>query len=612
MSGGYLERLSKGVFLFDGAMGTMLYDKGVGLSECFEHVNLTAPDKVLEIHSAMAEAGAGALTTNSFGANPLRLARYSLEEKIREINIEAVRLARRIAGKELYVGGSVGPLGERMAPLGELPQISAKEMFTRHIEALLEGGADLILLETFRNLDELLLASQVARSLSPETPIHAQFSFRPHRGDEPEEEEFVRIFTRLDCDPNSDVIGLNCSTGPAYMLDVLLAIQGVVSKPLAVMPNAGFPRDFEGRQLYMASPEYFAQYALKFQEAGAAVIGGCCGTTPEHIRKMGRTALSRGAPRQNPVEVHDRSSCEFAGEPAPLAERSVLGQALAEGTWITTIELVPPHGTSLEKTLQKTRRLTEHGINSVNIPDGPRASSRISTLVTAIELQRETGVETMPHLCCRDKNIIGIQSELLGAHAAGIRNLLLITGDPPKVGNYPEATGVFDIDSVGLISLANNLNRGIDLGGKELKEPTRFVIGAGANPAAPLFTREIDRVFEKAKAGADFFITQPVFDVELLQRFLEAVDSAGVPVLAGIWPLTSYRNALFLHHEIPGITIPEELRKRMQRCEGKDEALEEGIRIAGEIVAAIRPLISGLQVSPPFGRIETALKVLEP
>jgi homocysteine S-methyltransferase len=362
----------------------------------------------------------------------------------------------------------------------------------------------------------------------------------------------------------------------------------------------------------MASPEYFAEYAMKFMDAGAAVIGGCCGTTPEHIRKMGQAILSRGAPRQSPVRVQDRVSCEFVNEPIPLAERSDLGKALAEGRWVTSVELVPPRGTSLEKTLQKGRQLTGHGVTSVNIPDGPRASSRISPLVTAIELQRQTGLETIPHICCRDKNIIGIQSELLGAHAAGLRNLLLITGDPPKVGNYPEATGVFDIDSIGLISLTDNLNRGLDMGGKELKEPTAFVIGAGANPAAPLFSKEIDRVIEKAEAGADFFITQPVFDVDLLLRFLEAIKPAGRPVLAGVWPLSSYRNALFLHHEIPGITIPEQIRERMQRCEGKEEAIEEGIRIAGEIIAAIRHEIAGIQVSPPFGRIATALKVLEP
>jgi homocysteine S-methyltransferase len=608
----YLERLARGVFLFDGAMGTMLYEKGISLKECFENANFVAPEKVLEIHAGMAEAGAEALTTNSFGANPVRLASYGLEEQTAAINIESVKLARQVAGDELYVAGSVGPLGARLAPVGELSRQEAEEAFARQISALLEGGVDLLILETFRNLDELLLAARAARELAGNLPIHAQFSFRPHRGDEVQEEEFVRIFNRLECDPSSDVIGLNCSTGPAYMLDVLQAVQGVAGKPIAVMPNAGFPRDFEGRQLYMASPEYFAEYALKFLEAGASVIGGCCGTTPEHIRKMGHAILSRGAAERHRVEVRSRIECETVQEPPPLAERSAFGRALAEGRWITSVEVVPPRGTSLEKSLAKARTLAGHGVTAVNIPDGPRASSRISSLVTAIELQRQGGPESIQHVCCRDKNIIGIQSELLGSHAAGLRNLLLITGDPPKEGNYPEATGVFDIDSIGLISLARTLNHGLDLAGKEIHEPTSFVIGSGANPAAPLFTKEIDRTFAKAEAGAEFFITQPVFDVELLLRFLEAIRDTGKPVIAGVWPLSSYRNALFLHHEVPGIIIPLSIRERMRRCTAREEARDEGVRIAREIITDIRDAISGIQVSPPFGRIDTALRVLEP
>ena len=669
----YLERLHDGVLLFDGAMGTMLYEKGIFVNQCFEHTNLTAPDLVLEIHSEMAAAGAQVLTTNSFGANPVRLASYSLQHKTAEINRKAVELARSVAGEELYVAGSVGPLGMTLAPVGSLSKEAAAEAFAAQMKALVEAGVDLLILETFKNLEELLLATRTARELAPELPIQSQFSFRPHRKDT-SEEDIGWVFTSLERS-EADVIGLNCSTGPSYMLDILQSVATSVGKPISVMPNAGFPREFEGRQLYMASPDYFSEYALRFLEAGATVIGGCCGTTPEHIHKMAQTILTLGRAkrtveiRRSPQEEAEfkaadaaagdtgggsaggaasrdagtgvtgagtgrsgsggagvggdrsggagcRSAAEREGpeamEPLPLAERSELGRALAEGSWITSVELVPPRGVSLDNVIEKARSLAERQIGCINIPDGPRASSRVSALVTAIEIHRATGVEPMPHLTCRDKNIIGIQSELLGAQAAGIQNLLLLTGDPPKVGNYPDASGVFDIDSIGLLSLAHNLNRGIDLAGKQLSCPTSFVIGAGANPTAPILSKEIEHTFRKAEAGAEFFITQPVFDVALLEFFLEKIKPTGVPVIAGIWPLSSYRNALFLDNEVPGVSIPKEIQERMRQHTEKDAAIEEGILIAREIIEAIRPHIAGVQVSPPFGRLETALRVLEP
>ena len=635
----YLERLQEGVLLFDGAMGTMLYDKGIFVNQCFEHTNLTAPDVVLEIHSEMAAAGAQALTTNSFGANPIRLANYSLQHKTVEINRKAVELARSVAGDELYVAASVGPLGMTLAPVGSLTKDAAREAFATQMQTLVEAGADLLILETFKNLEELLLAIRTAREVAPDLPIQAQFSFRPHRKDT-SEEDIGWVFSSLE-DSAADVIGLNCSTGPSYMLDILQTLADSVSKPISVMPNAGFPREFEGRQLYMASPEYFSEYAIRFLEAGAAVIGGCCGTTPEHVRKMGQSILSLGRAKHK-VEIRRtakeeaeagagpgpgtgagpgagpgcRGTADREGpapmEPVLLEERSALGRALAAGSWITSVELVPPRGVRLDSVLEKSRTLAAKQVSCINIPDGPRASSRISALVTAIEIHRAAGVEPMPHLTCRDKNLIGIQSELLGAAAAGIHNLLLLTGDPPKVGNYPDASGVFDIDSIGLLSLAHNLNRGIDLAGKQLSCPTSFVIGAGANPTAPVLSKEIEHTYRKAAAGAEFFITQPVFDVALLEYFLEKIRATEVPVIAGIWPLSSYRNALFLDNEVPGVTIPKEIQERMRRHTDKEDAIEEGILIAREIVDAIRPLIAGVQVSPPFGRLETALRVLAP
>lgn len=604
----YLDRLKDGVVLFDGAMGTMLYDKGVFINQCFENINLTDPDKVLEIHRDMAEAGAQVLTTNTFGANPLKLKSYGLENKTEEINRAGVRLAKEIAGENLYVAGSIGPTGVRMAPVGNVPEEEVEEAFRIQINALLSEDVDLLLFETFSNADELILAVRTARSISNTIPIQAQVTIRTNDAEDAED-RYARLFGRLDREDGIDVLGLNCSTGPASMLDILLSIQDHVTKPISIMPNAGFPRDVEGRQLYLASPDYFAEYSLKFLDSGACVIGGCCGTTPEHIKKMGKSILSLDRSRRRELKIE--SNMDKAHDPVPLKNRSKLGKALAEDIWITSIELVPPVGIKLEKTVNKAALLKSKGITAINIPDGPRASSRISALLTSIEIQRSTGIETIPHICCRDKNLIGLQSELLSAQAAGLNNVLIITGDPPKTGNYPDVTGVFDVDSIGLISLASQLNRGIDLAGNILPEPASLVIGAGANPAAQVIEKEIERTFLKAEAGADYFITQPVFDTEQLIYFLEKIKSSGVPVIAGVWPLASYRNALFLNNEVPGVTIPEHILKRMEKHKDKEKAGEEGILIARSIIEEIKPLISGVQVSPPFGRVETALAVIE-
>ena len=603
----YLERVKKGVLLFDGAMGTMLYDKGVFINRCFEHVNITDPDKVLEIHRDMAAAGAQVLTTNTFGANPIKLKSFDLDDKTVEINRAGVQLAKKIAGEDLYVAGSVGPTGVRMAPVGHISSEVIAEAFRIQITALLEEEVDLLLFETFSNADELILAVRTARSISNTIPIQAQVTIRTNDAEDAED-RYIRLFNRLEKEEGIDILGLNCSTGPAAMLDILHSIQNHVTKPISIMPNAGFPRDVEGRQLYLASPDYFAEYSLKFLDSGASIIGGCCGTTPQHIEKMGKAIISLDRSRRRELDIELSESRSF--DPVPLEKRSLMGKSLCEGSWITSIELVPPVGIRLEKTVARASLLKKEGITAINIPDGPRASSRISALLTSIEIQRSTGIEAIPHICCRDKNLIGLQSELLSAQAAGLHNVLIITGDPPKTGNFPDVTGVFDVDSIGLISLASRLNRGIDLAGNILPEPTSLVIGAGANPAAQFPEREIERTFQKAEAGADFFITQPVFDIQLLVGFLEKIKDAGVPVIAGVWPLASHRNALFLNNEVPGVTIPDHILKRMEKHTDKEAAREEGIAIAKTIIEEIRPLIAGVQVSPPFGRVETALSVI--
>ncbi len=604
----YLDRIKDGIILFDGAMGTMLYEDGIPLSSCFEEVCLSSPDMVKSIHMRYIEAGAQVIETNSFGANPVKLKSYQLEEKTEEINRAAVRIAREAAGDEVYVAGSVGPLGQRLVPFGKIEKKEAENAFEVQISALIEEKVDLLLFETFRDIEELLLAVRVAGRIDPSMPVQAQFTIGP-LNEEEYRKEAPSLARRLDREEAVDVIGINCAVGPDHLLEILMAVKPHIKKPVSVMPNAGLPREIDNRNMYLASPSYFGNYALKFFEAGAGAIGGCCGTTPEHIRKAGQMVLSLGKAAAGKGSSFQEVPVQEKKE-IPLAERSALGRALAEGSWITTVELIPPIGTDLARIIERSSELRKKGILGINLPDGPRASSRISVAITAIEIERKAGIETIPHICCRDKNLIGIQAELLGSHAAGLRNLLIITGDPPKVGNYPDVTGVFDVDSIGLITLAKRLNRGIDLGGRELSGQTSFVIGAGANPASTGLEREIERCFLKAEAGADFFISQPVFDSEILLDFIERIRGTNIPLMAGIWPLASYRNALFLNNEVPGVSIPEHIMKRMEKTGTKEEAVREGILIAREILESVRSAVCGVQVSPPFGVIQTAVDVI--
>lgn len=598
----YLERLREGILLFDSAMGTMLYEKGIFINRCFEEINLTSPAMVGAIHTANAEAGAQVLTTNSFGANPIKLKGHNLAEQTEAINLKAAALAREQAGEELYVAGSVGPLGQRLKPA------EAEEAFSRQIKALLAGGVDLILFETFKDTEELLLAVRTARELDAAIPLqaHISFSFENSGSVQGRARE---VAAQLNQEKAIDVMGSNCGIGPAQMLDVLKIMKEEGEKPVAIIPDAGIPQEVDGRHLYLASPDYFAEYAIRFQEAGAAAIGGCCGSTPEHIKKMGQAVLNLAAGRKNLLINHEPLE-ERSQEEVPLAKRSRLGLALSEGRWVSLIEMVPPMGTDLSKLLEKTTALKKGKVEFVNLPDGPRASPRVSVMVTALEMERREGIETIIHVCCRDRNLLALQGDLLGAQVGGLRNMLLITGDPPKVGNYPDVTGVFDVDSVGLLHLGKRLNRGIDLGGHSLPNTTSLVLGAGVNPASPTPEQEIDRTYMKAEAGADFFITQPVFDAEALLSFLERIRGTEVPVIVGVWPLASYRNALFLNNEVPGVIIPPWVMGRMEKTENKEKARYEGILIAREIIEAVRFDAAGIQVSPPFGNVLTALEVI--
>jgi methionine synthase I (cobalamin-dependent)/5,10-methylenetetrahydrofolate reductase len=596
------------VHVVDGAMGTMLYGRGVFLNVCYDELNLKQPDLVREIHREYVRAGAELLETNTFGANPVKLATHGLAAETEHINSEAARLAREAAGGRAAVAGAIGPLGVRIEPFGEMSVAEARDAFVSQVRGLLSGGVDGFILETFSDVAELGAAFQAVRSLS-DLPVIAQMTVgtdgKTHYGTDP------AVFGPELAAMGADVIGVNCSVGPHGVLEAVEKLARVVTLPLSAQPNAGLPREVADRKIYMASPEYMASYARRMVEAGARLVGGCCGTTPDHIR-----AIVGFVQSVSPRHVHTVSATPIAATAAdlvPLAERSRIGAKLAEGRFITTVEIVPPKGVDPAPMFAQVRLLKAAGVDAVNVPDGPRAQSRMGALLSALMIEREVGLEAVVHYACRDRNLLGMLSDLLGAAAAGIRNLLIITGDPPKMGPYPEATAVFDIDSIGLANLVSRLNRGLDPGGNPIGQPTRFVIGVGVNPAAPDLDRELKRFAWKVEAGAEFAITQPVFDLAQLDRFLARVESFRIPIVAGIWPLISLRNAEFLANEVPGITVPESILDRMRRAssKGKEEALAEGVRISQEMLAAAAERVQGAQVSAPLGRVAVALEVLQ-
>ncbi len=591
----------------DGAMGTVLYGRGVFLNVCFDELALKQPELVREIHREYVKAGAELLETNTFGANPVKLGHYGLAADTEAINAAAARLAREAAGERAAVAGAIGPLGVRIEPFGEMSRAEATAAFARQVAGLLAGGVDGFILETFSDLDELQAAVTAVRQQSS-LPLIAQVTIgtdgKTLYGTAPE------TFGPLVAAMGVDVLGVNCSVGPQGILEAVEQLARVTALPLSAQPNAGLPREVEDRKIYMASPEYMASYARRMVEAGARFVGGCCGTTPEHIRAIASFVQSV-SPRH--TTLISAGVAPAAGvEPVPLAERSRLGAKLAAGEFITTVEIVPPKGVDPAPMLDQCRQLKAAGVDAVNVPDGPRAQSRMGALLSGLLIEREVGIESVVHYACRDRNLLGMLSDLLGAAASGLRNLLLITGDPPKMGPYPEATAVFDIDAIGLTNLVQRLNHGLDPGHNAIGSPTRFVIGVGVNPAASDFDRELRRLAWKVEAGAEFAVTQPVFDLRQLDRFLLAVEGFRIPVVGGIWPLVSLRNAEFLANEVPGISVPEEVLGRMRRASelGREEALAEGVAIAREMLAAVRDRLRGAQVSAPLGRVPVALEVL--
>jgi homocysteine S-methyltransferase len=591
-------------------MGTLLYAKGVFINRCYDELNVSQPDLIRAIHHDYMQAGAEIIETNTFGANAFRLARHSIADKVRDINRAGARLAREAAKSfDVWVAGSVGPLGTRIEPLGKTSFEEARQAFREQIEALAEGGVDVLMLETFGYLEELHQAVLAAHEVGAKLPLVVQVTIDEDGncldGSDPE-----TFAPRLE-EWGADVIGCNCSVGPVAMLDAIERVRAVTSLPLAAQPNAGIPRSVEGRNIYLCSPEYMASYARKFIAAGARIVGGCCGTTPDHIRVM-KAALRVGEARGKTasVQVAGSATAPMAAPAQPLEERSGLGAKLARGEFVTMVEVVPPKGTDIRKELEGSRFLKSVGVDAVNIPDSPRASARMSNQALSLLVQREAGIEAILHYTCRDRNVLCIQSDLLGAAAVGIKNLICITGDPPKMGNYPDATAVFDVDAIGLVNIVHNLNLGLDLGGNPIGAGTGFVIGVGANPGLTDLDEEIRRFEFKVQAGAEYAVTQPVFDIRLLENFLKRIEQFRIPVVAGIWPLVSVRNAEFMKNELR-VSVPDSILERMQRAPTPQTAREEGVAIAREMLVAVRHTVQGAQISAPQGRYSSAVDVLE-
>lgn len=603
----YLDRIRERPLIFDGAMGTMLYQKGVFINASYEELVVTRSDLILDIHREYADAGADVILTNTFGANRMKLREFGLAERTAEINKKAVELARK-AG-DVLVAGDMGPCSKKNRGIGSHGD-EVRAAFEEQAAALAAATVDLIFLETFADVKELEIAAHAARSAG--VPVHASFTVN-EEGTTPLGTEAAAVVRALSANPDVDTIGLNCSVGPAAVFDIVESLLDITEKPFIVKPNAGFPREVGGRMLYMASPEYFTEYAKKFIEIGVRGVGGCCGTTPAHIRDMAKAIKNlSGVKKHASVAVVSAEAKRAVAVTAP-EKKSRFAAKLMRGEKVTSIEILPPKSSNMTAMFEKVRQCHFSGIDAINIPDGPRASSRVSPMVASILIKNTIGIEPIPHYSCRDRNLLGMQSDILGGFAAGLTNYLVITGDPPKSGDYPDVSGVFDVDAIGLTELISNLNHGFDFGGNPIDPPTGIYIGVGANPCSVDLDREIERYFRKIDAGAEYAITQPVFDAASLITFLDRVEKyqRTIPVIAGIWPLASYKNAEFMRNEVPGVVIPDAVMERLQRCATKEESRDTGITIAREIIDAIDSRVHGYQVSAPMGNVDTALRVLE-
>jgi len=609
----FLDALADRVLVCDGAMGTMLYAKGVFINKSFDALNVTQPDLVAEVHQEYVRAGADIVETNTFGANRIKLGSFGLADRLHAINEQGARIARHAADDRAYVAGAIGPLGIRIEPWGKTGVDEAREYFREQAQALADGGVDLFILETFRDLNEIGAAIDAVRSVS-DRPVVAQMTTEEDGNtlDGTPPEKFAPELERR----GASVIGVNCAVGPAPMLDTIERMAAVTTLKLSAQPNAGKPRDVEGRNLYLCSPEYMASYARRFILHQVRVVGGCCGTTPEHIRQIKAAVRSTAAAAVRdaaPVAARRPALSERVStrvEGVPRERKSRLARAMAEGTFVAGVELLPPRGFQVEPLIERAKQLKARGVDFVNIPDGPRAGARLSALSLAVLIEQQAGIEALLHYACRDRNLLGIQSDLLGAHAMGLRNLMLVTGDPGRVGDYPDATAVFDVDSIGLTNVVSRLNHGSDVGGQAIGAPTGFHIGVSINPASTNLDQELRRFEFKVEAGAEFVVTRPIFDVRAFERVLPRLLDAKLPIVAGVFPFESARNAEFMANEVPGVHVPDALLERMRRADSAEAASAEGVAIARDVAAALRKAVQGIQVSTQSGDVTAALAVL--
>ncbi len=609
------EEIEAGPLLIDGAMGSLLYERGVLHTRSYDELNTSQPELVRKVHEDYVAAGANVIETNTFGANRISLARHGLADQIQAINRAGIALARAAAGDRAYVAGAVGPTGVNFGIATRTERKLARFALAEQIDTLVLAGADAIALETFSSILEMEEAIDVARERGPKVPVFAMMTFdaqgRSDGGLGPAE-----IADRLIA-AGADVVGGNCGLGPSELYPVVTGMVGR-GKPVIAQPNAGLPASVEGRTLYVANPEHFGVFARRMLKSGVRMVGGCCGTTPDHTRAMlGAVRMLRGETAMLDTQKTDRTAIELVSKPAiapvakhPLAGRSKLGARIAAGEFAVSVELTSPAGLDTQKTIDQVNQLVAGGVDIVNIADGPRASARMANVAVCAQIAMKTQGEPILHVCSRDRSFLGLVAHLLGAHGLGLRNLVIITGDPPKMGDYPFSTPVYDVDSIGLLRIAAGLNGGVDPAGKEC-EPTSFVLATGAEPGAHDRERELRRLEEKKAAGAELVMTQPVYDPRTLERFLEDVKPLGLPVMVGILPLASHRNAEFLHNEVPGMGIPAEYRERMAKVGSGPAARAEGIKIAQEALAAVKHRVAGAYVMPPFNRVDAALAVLE-
>lgn len=605
----FRKALTDRVLVCDGAMGTQLYKHGIPFENSFDELCLSRPDLILRIHAEYRHAGCDIIQTNSFGANRFRLADHGLADRVAEICERSAVLAKAVAGDECFVAGSVGPLGKALAPIGRVTVEQAEEVFGEQIAALVKGGVDLILLETISDLREATAAMAAAKRVAPEVPIVAQMTFTDEgktvHGFKPEEVVLALSQAGAEC------VGANCSVGPMPLTEVIERMLRVPDVKLACQPNAGMPQYYDGRFVYLTSPEYMAEYARHFALHGCHIVGGCCGTSPEHVRAI-VDAVKDVKPRRPEssagIEVSERPETNPSLPALSTTERDDMQAKLARGVFVSSVEIDPPKGINTSRLVRGAELCRAAGVDCINIADSPLARARMSPIALGNIIRREVDIELILHMSCRDRNVIGLQSDVMGAYAQGVRNILAVTGDPPAVGDYPNATGVFDVDAIGLTTLISGLNAGADLSGRKIKYHTDVFIGVASNPTTEDVPKEAERFRRKAEAGAHFTMTQPIYELDSLKRFMDLAKPE-IPIMVGVLPLRNARHASFLHNEVPGMHIPDDVLARMQAA-GEDGP-KVGVEIAQEFLLKARDLVQGVYLMPPFNQFWMGVEVLK-